>query len=503
MIVSLKCELEELEAKTNKILSIEYAEKILSWDAQTGAPRSGALERSEALGYFSALKHSIIVNKDYKQLLDRLFEYKGELSDIDCKIVEKSIKEYEKLNKIPSEEMVEYEKLISRSQHSWEEARAKNDFLIFSKDLKEIVKTLKRFAKYRDGNKHPYDIFLDDYEEGMTMEKLDIFFTALKSRIVPLLKNIMKSEAEIRDDFLLKNYELQSQREFAKVLLNDLKFDLSKGILTESTHPFTSGVSIADVRLTSRYEENNFISGILSTAHEGGHALYEQNIDSRLRGTPLATGTSLGIHESQSRIYENNFCKSEEFVKFLLPKLKKFFPEQLNNVSESEFYKGINIVKPSFIRVDADELTYPLHIMIRYEIEVALLEGTIDVDDLPSVWNKKMEEYLGIIPETDSLGVLQDVHWSFGLFGYFPTYAIGSAYAAQFFYKIEKEMDINCILRKGEMDTPLNWLRENIHNFGSLLNPDEISLKATDEILNPDYFCDYLEDKFSKIYNLV
>lgn len=497
-----KVDLGLFKEVSNKILSIEYAERILSWDAQTGAPRSGAWERAEALGYFSSLKHSLIVNNEYKQILDNLLECKNKLSQVDLKSVERSMKEYEKLNKIPSEEMVVYEKLISRSQHSWEEAREKNDFSLFSKDLKEIVKTQKRFAKYRDGNKHPYDVFLDDYEEGMTMEKLDIFFTTLKKRIVPLLKKIMNSDFEIRNDFLLKDFVLDNQREFAKVLLKDLKFDMNKGVLTESTHPFTSGVSIGDVRLTSRYEENNLVSGILSVAHEGGHALYEQNIDPKLRGTSLATGTSLGIHESQSRIYENNFCKSMGFVEFLLPKLKEYFPEQLNDVTESEFYKGINIVKPSFIRVDADELTYPLHIMVRYEIEVALLEGSIKVDDLPEVWNKKMEEYLGITPDRDSLGVLQDVHWSFGLFGYFPTYAIGSAYAAQFFNRIEKDMDIKSILKKGEMDAPLNWLREKVHKFGSLLNPDEVSIKATNEILNPDYFCDYLEEKFSEIYSL-
>lgn len=497
-----KTELESFLAEVNKLTSIIYAKSILSWDAETGAPRSGAVARAESIGYLSSLYHDIITNEELNKNLYILEKNSDVLSDKHNKMVKSFIKEYKKLNTIPKDEMVAYNKLISHAKHSWEEAREKSDFSIFSKDLKKIITTLRKFAKYRDENNHPYNVFLDDYEEGMTIDKLEVFFEELKERIVPLLKKIIDSGVKIGNSFLTESYDVETQKQFGEVLLKDLGFDLDKGILSESTHPFTNGIDVDDVRLTSRYDENNFFTGILSVAHEGGHALYEQNIDRDLIGSTLDNGTSLGIHESQSRIYENNFCKSLAFTKFLLPKLKEIYPKQLDGVGVEEFYRAINSVQPSFIRVDADELTYPLHIMVRYEIEKALIEGEIEVDNLPEIWNKKMEEYLGIVPENDSIGVLQDVHWSFGLFGYFPTYALGSAYAAQIFNSLTKDMDINTALENGDMVKPLKWLTEKVHKFGSLLTPDEISLNATGELLNADYFCDYLEDKFLKIYNL-
>lgn len=497
-----KKELDYFLAQVKKITAINYAETILSWDSQTGAPRSGAQERAESIGYLSSLKHEIITSKELKNNLKKLSNSSDELSDIHKKMVSVMVKEQKKQSAIPQQELVDYNMLISNAKHSWEEAREKKDFSIFSPDLKKIIATLRKFAKYRDENKHPYNVFLDDYEEGMTIEKLDTFFNELKERIVPLLKKIQGSGVKIENSFLKMKYDVKKQVEFAETLLKDLRFDLNKGILAESTHPFTSGVSIDDVRLTSRYNETNFFTGVLSVAHEGGHALYEQNIGRELKGTTLDHGTSLGIHESQSRLYENNFCKSFAFTKFLLPKLKDKFPEQLGEVTTEEFYRAINIVEPSFIRVDADELTYPLHIMVRYEIEKSLIEGDIEVEDLPQVWNKKMEEYLGIVPENDAMGVLQDVHWSFGLFGYFPTYALGSAYAAQIFKSLEKDVEIDKALEVGDMEKPLIWLADKIHKYGSLLTPDEVSLKSTGELLNADYFCDYLEEKFLKVYGL-
>ncbi len=494
--------LQRFKKNSEKICAINYTESILHWDASTGAPRKGAPMRGESLGFLAMLNHEITINNEAATDLDTLLKNIDRLTDIEAKMVKKAKKEFDKLSKIPKEELREFQMLINKAQHSWEEAREKNDFSIFSPDLKEIIGYLRKFADYREPENHPYNVFLDDYEEGMTTDKLDKFFETLRERIVPLLKKITQSKVVIEKNFLDFDYPLETQRAMAPELLNILGFDLSRGMLKESTHPFTMGTNIDDVRLTSRYDKNNVISGLLSVAHEGGHALYEQNIDRALFNTTLATGTSLGIHESQSRIYENNIFKSQEFINYYYPELLKNYPEQLKNISASDFYKAINRVEPSFIRVDADELTYSLHIMVRYETEIALINGTLEVDDLPEFWNKKMEEYLGIVPPNNSMGVLQDVHWSHGLFGYFPTYALGSAYAAQFAYYMNREINLYDSIIKGDMEKPLKWLNEKIHKHGSLLSPDEISISSCNELLNPEYFCKYLEDKYNKIYQI-
>lgn len=485
--------LNRFRIKIEKVVAINYANSIMEWDAATGAPKKGAPMRGESLGFLTVLQHEILINKEAEEDLEILLQNIDKLTDIEAKMVKNSKKEFVKMSRIPKNELRDYHMLTNRAQHSWEEAREKDDFSIFSKDLKEIINYKRKFAKYIDAKEHPYNIFLDDYEEGMTVEKLNAFFSKLKERIVPLLKKIEESKTVINDDFLKKSYPIYLQKEAATELLEIMGFDLTRGMLKESTHPFTMGTNIDDVRLTSRYDENNMLSGTLSVAHEGGHALYEQNISRDLFNTSLATGTSLGIHESQSRIYENNIFKSKEFVNFYLPFLVKRYPEQLKDITTENFYNAINRVEPSFIRVDADELTYSLHIMVRYEIELALIEERLEVEDLPEYWNNKMFEYLGITPPNNSMGVLQDVHWSHGLFGYFPTYALGSAYAAQFSHYMNEEKEPKKVLE---------WLNKNIHTYGSLLTPDEISLKSCGELLNPEYFCSYLEKKFTNLYNL-
>lgn len=500
--MNFKDSLNRFKHNVERVLAINYASSILHWDGATGAPKSSFPVRGETLGYFSLLEYDILINGQADKDINYLLEHKDKLTDIERKMVEKARKSFDKMSKIPAKELKAYQMLTNRAQHSWEEAREKSDFSIFSEDLKEIIETLRRFAKYRGSEEHPYNIFLDDYEEGMTMEKLDIFFNILKKRLVPLLKEIRERGDVIDKSLLSGSFCMDKQRNAATELLKIMNFDLGRGLLKESTHPFTMGMHVDDVRLTSRYEEETMLSGMLSVAHEGGHALYEQNISRDLIGSTLATGTSLGIHESQSRIYENNICKSREFMEFYFPKLQEIYPEQFGGVELEDFYRVINYVEPSFIRVDADELTYSLHIMIRYEVEVALIEGSLEVDDLPEFWNKKMEDYLGITPENCAMGVLQDVHWSHGLFGYFPTYALGSAYAAQFAHYMSEDADYLKQIRTGEMSGVLDWLKEKVHVHGSLLTPDEVSSFATGEFLNPEYYCDYLEKKYREIYKI-
>jgi carboxypeptidase Taq len=373
---------------------------------------------------------------------------------------------------------------------------------MFKPYLTEVVDYLLKFADYRGFDGHPYNLYIGDFEDGMTVDQLDVFFAELKARIVPLLSKIAAKNKQIETSFLFEHYPVNLQDELSRDVLKMIGFDLERGQLKESVHPFTMGVDIDDVRLTTHYYENDFSSAFFSTAHEGGHAIYEQNIDKKLQGTPLATGTSNGIHESQSRIYENNFCRSESFLEFLFPILKEKFEIQLEGVSSQMFYEAINRVEPSLIRVEADELTYSLHIMLRYEIELALISRQISVDELPDVWNEKVKAYLGIVPPDDARGVLQDVHWSEGLFGYFPTYALGSAYAAQLAHYMGREIDIEACLADGDFKPLTKWLNEKVHQYGSLKKPNELIEMITGERLNSKYYCDYLELKYSKLYGL-
>ncbi len=333
----------------------------------------------------------------------------------------------------------------------------------------------------------------------MTSEKLDEFFSLLKGEIVPLLKKI--KEVGNPEKKLLQKVEIEKQKKLNRFIGKYLGFDFDRGVGAESEHPFTMNITKNDVRLTTKYIEDNPMSAVFSTIHETGHGIYEQQIGDNLQGTILGSGGSMGIHESQSRFYENIIGRDLHFWKGLYEKAKEEFTF-LKDISLEDFYREINLVEPSLIRVDADELTYSLHIMVRYEIEKGIIDGSIDVEDLPKVWKEKMEEYLGVIPSTDSEGVMQDVHWSAGLVGYFPSYALGSAYSAQIYNTMKKELNVDEILESGEMYKIREWLGEKIHKYGKLKETPEIIKEVTGEDLNPKYYIEYLRDKYSKIYNI-
>ncbi|MBE0451208.1 MAG: carboxypeptidase M32 [Clostridia bacterium] len=494
--------LKRFNEAQEKSIALQYASSILFWDASTGAPKSGADARSKAIGTVSGFAYQLLVNDQMKKDLDVLMEHLDELSETQRVLISNTKKEFDKLTKIPMDEFQKYNALTSKSSMVWEDAKENSDFALFEPYLTQVIEYLLKFAEYRGYEGHPYNLYIDDFEEGMTVDQLNVFFDELRARIVPLLRRISESGKSIDTAFLAKLYPKEKQEKLSKMLLPMLGFDLERGWFKESVHPFTMAVDIDDVRLTTRYHENDFKSALLSTAHEGGHAIYEQNISKDLRGTFLATGTSNGIHESQSRIFENNFVLSEAFLGYLFPILKNEFEEQLDGLDFNGFYEGMNKVEPSLIRIEADELTYSLHIMLRYEIELGLIDGSIKVADLPKVWNEKMESYLGVIPENDGKGVLQDVHWSEGLFGYFPTYALGSAYAAQFAHYIRKDVDVDSCLKEGNFKPLSEWLNKKVHQYGSLKKPTELIELITGECLNSKYYCDYLEEKYSKIYKL-
>lgn len=427
----------------------------------------------------------------------------SDLNEIEAKEVEILIKEIEKKKAIPAEEYKEYSELCAKNQGLWEEAKSKNDYAAMQEGYRKIFDFNKKFATYRrKDEKNLYDVLLNDYEKNMTVEKLDEFFNTLKAEIVPLLKKIMEKQKDIvKTDKLNFSVDIERQKKFTKFICDYLGYDKDRGMLAESEHPFTTNLDKNDVRITTKFIEDIPFSSIFSTAHELGHGIYEQQTGDDLVDTLLGGGGSMGLHESQSRFYENIICRSKAFWSYIYEDAKKFYPG-LENISLDEFYYEINQVAPDFIRTEADELTYSLHIMVRYEIEKMIFNQDVDMADLPKIWNEKMQEYLGILPPNDVLGVMQDVHWPAGLVGYFPSYALGNAYSAQIYNTMKKELNVEELLKTGQLHIIREWLGEKIHKYGRLKDTDEIIRNLTGEDLNPKYFIDYLKEKYSEIYNV-
>ncbi|WP_432204864.1 carboxypeptidase M32 [Cetobacterium somerae] len=471
---------------------------LLQWDLETQAPKGGYKLISEMIGELSLKSYNLTTSEEFSELLCELKEKEEKIDGILRKEIEILEEEMEKIKVIPSDEYRAYSELTAKAQGIWEVAREKNDFNSFAPILEEIFNYNKKFIEYRGSNSDVYSIILNDYEKGMNIEKLDKFFEKLKSEIVPLLKEVTEKEKKSKENLNFKVDEY-NQKMLSEELLKYIGFDLNRGILSESAHPFTLTVNKDDVRLTTRYFENIPFSSVFSTIHEGGHGIYEQGIGDELKETMLADGTSMGIHESQSRFYENIIGRSKEFWFGFLEK-SKFKYKELEEVSLEKLYRDINEVSSSLIRVEADELTYSLHIMVRYEIEKGIFSGEYSVMDLPKIWNEKMEKYLGIRPDNDSEGVLQDVHWSCGLIGYFPSYALGNVYSVQILNAMKKEMNIQGVLERGELNKIKEWLNEKIHKYGKLKTPKEIMVEITGEEMNPDYYIKYLQEKYRSIY---
>lgn len=494
----------ELVKRFNELVSKQkaymYVLTVAGWDSATEAPRGAFARRAEMLGTISGELFNLMTNQEYQDVVYGLFERLEELDDTTKREIKKAKKDLDKIVKIPKEEYVEYNKLINLSQREWEDAKENNDYESFKGNLDRIFKFNRKFVAYYNDKEHPYNIMLDGFEEGMSMKEYDKFFDLLKEELVPFVKEVLSSGKTLNDAFITDFYSKEKQKEFAEYLVDILDFDRESGLMKESVHPFTWNTHSTDVRFTTRYLENFMFSSIFAAIHELGHATYEQQIDPKWDNTTLNGGTSMGIHESQSRFYENNIGRSIEFWEAHYPKLKEIYPEQLKDVSLDDFYRGVNKVEASFIRVEADELTYPMHIMVRYEIERMIMSNEVTVDELPNLWNEKMVEYLGIEPKDNAEGVLQDVHWSAGLIGYFPTYALGSAYSAQFYYTMIKEIDVNDLVQGNNIKAINKWLKEKIHVFGSSKTPKELLLDVTGEEFNPKYYIKYLKEKYSKLY---
>ncbi len=486
-----------------KLKAFYYAMYMISWDSSTEAPKGCFEDRSKHIGVLSEQVYLLETSKEYVEVVNKLHENSNQLDNLLKHEIELVKKNLDKTLKVPMEEYIEYQVLLSQSQEIWAKAKNANDFSMFKPTLEKLINLTKKFAKYFETEEMKgYNINLDMYEPKMTTNTLDEFFGLLRDKLVPFFKKVQESNVTIREDFAKQSFDVKKQKEFCDYLIDVLCFDRNRGLMKESEHPFTSGYGTSDVRFTVHYYENDFTSSIFSCIHELGHALYEQQIDPSLDDTFVGGGVSMAIHESQSRLYENIIGRSYEFWSVHYPKLQSIFPDQLNNVTLDEFYKYINKVEASYIRTEADELTYPLHIMLRYDMEKALFDENLDIDKLEEEWNRRFFDYFGIEVKDAKTGVLQDVHWSGGMFGYFPTYALGSAYSAQLYHYLCKDVEIEKVLVQNNTKVINEWMKEKIHRFGSTKYPNEIIKESIGEEFNAQYYIDYLINKYSKIYNI-
>ncbi|MDG5788463.1 carboxypeptidase M32 [Evansella sp. AB-P1] len=496
---------KEFREYLHKMRNYNEAIGLLAWDLRTGAPKKGVEQRSQVLGTLSSEVFRMSTSDEMKQYINTLrkeevWESLDDVTKGSLKICEK---EYKKLTNVPEKEYENYVILTAQAESAWELAKQNNDFSSFQPYLEKIVEFNRNYVEWvgYEGNK--YNTLLDDYEPGLTVDIIDRVFGQLREEIVPLVKKVTEAPNQPETSFLFEHFPVQNQEALSKEILKSMKYDFDAGRLDTTVHPFAIGLNPGDVRVTTKYDEKDFRTAVFGTIHEGGHALYEQNIDKKFVGTPLCTGTSMGIHESQSLFWENFVGRNIAFWEKHYTKLKEYSSGQFELVDLNTFYRGINVAGPSLIRIEADEMTYSLHIILRYELEKALINGELEVKDLPTAWNDKMEELLGVRPSNDSEGVLQDVHWSGGSFGYFPSYALGYVYAAQLKAEMDKDIpEFETLLRDGNLAPIKEWLTKHIHQFGKSKEPLEILKDITGQGVDASYLINYLKSKYTDVYQL-
>jgi carboxypeptidase Taq len=485
--------------RMQKIADVKYSAAVLQWDQETYLPAKGADFRGRQLATLSEIAHEWFVSPDLGQLLHELHS-RGDLPQDRRRNIELSLEDYEKQKKFTPAFVRRLSEASSRCFHSWLQARAANSFHFYEEELGTMVQLKKEEAEMAGYKHHPYDALLDQYEKGATIALLDKVFSDVRAPLKDLLGRI-GSRPQVDDSFLRGNFPRQLQWDFGMDLIRRLGFDFDAGRQDISEHPFTTSFNPRDVRITTRIDEKDFSHMTWSCIHETGHALYEQGLPSEYYGLPLGEFASLGIHESQSRLWENNVGRSLGWWRSVYPRLQALFPSRLDAVSTEQFYRGINKVKPSLIRTEADEVSYHFHIMIRYELEKRLIEGSLAVKDIPAWWNENYKTWLDVTVPDDKHGCLQDVHWSHGSFGYFPTYSLGSFYAAQFFSAAENQLPgLRASIAGGNTVPLLDWLRAHIHRWGRHFTSEELCEKATGNPLEIVYFLDYLHRKYVDIY---
>ncbi|MFA7383696.1 MAG: carboxypeptidase M32 [Desulfurivibrionaceae bacterium] len=488
--------LAELRKYSAELVDLHHTLALMQWDQEVRMPRRGAEERAGQFATLSALVHRREVSPELGALLVEAEAQKDGLAVEELALLRVMRRSYDQNTKLPEEFVAEFSRLTSQAQMAWLEAREQSNFAIFQPLLERLVVLSRQQAEYLGYAVHPYDALLDLYEEGLTTAKVAGMFAELQAPLVALVKRFA---GRLTPLVFSEPFSQVGQEQFAEHLLKAMGFDFSRGCLARSPHPFTTTLGHHDRRITNRYAPRSldFIFGAL---HEGGHALYEQGIDERLARSPLDDGVSLGIHESQSRFWENVVGRSRPFWQRFFPELQQAFPAQFACLGFEDFIRGINAVTPGLIRVDADELTYNLHVLIRFEIEKGLIEGSLEVAALPGAWREKYRQYLGVEVESDADGVLQDIHWSHGSFGYFPTYTIGNLAAAQIWEAYKRyDPGFARTLAEGDLAKVREWQGREIHSHGSIYLPEELLVRVTGSPLAAGPFLAYLEEKFSTL----
>jgi carboxypeptidase Taq len=497
--------LEDLKSRLAQISDLENAAAVLSWDQQTYMPPGGAAGRAEQLGTLAQLSHELFTAAETGTLIERAAAetVAADADSDDAALVRVARRDYDRAVKLPAELVAEMARTRTLAQEVWAKARSENDYPAFAPWLEKNIQLTRRAAECWGYKERLYDALLEQYEPGTTTAQVEAMFAELKPGLVSLVKAIVERGAPIDDATLHRDYDETRQREFSERLVRAIGYDFQRGRQDKATHPFCTTFSTGDVRITTRFDPRFLSQGLLASVHEAGHAMYEQGSPAEFDRTPLRGGASMGVHESQSRLWENLVCRGEPFWRHWFPELQAAFPDALADTDADRFVRALCKVTPSCIRVEADEVTYNLHVLLRFELENELLEGRLSVADAPAAWNAKMQAYLGLTPPDDTQGVLQDIHWSIGIMGYFPTYSIGNLLAAQLWEKATAEIpEIPNQLARGDCGPLLGWLRAKIHRHGRKYLPNELIHRATGEPVQSRAFLSYLTAKYTELYRL-
>jgi carboxypeptidase Taq len=493
----------QLKNLLGEVYDLNGALSVLGWDQQTYMPPGGSEERGAAMATISRIMHLKITSDELQKCLS---DCESQLSGLDpdsdeARLVKVTRREVNRRIRIPADWVAGFAEATSVGQEKWEEAKGTSDFARFQPYLERIMELRREYASFFQPYDHIYDPMLDEFEPGLKTADVQQIFDVLRKQQVELIHELT-SRPQVESAFLRQFFPENVQWDFGVDVITNMGFDWNRGRQDNSAHPFTTTFGMGDVRITTRVIPDNLASALFSTIHEGGHALYEQGFSPSLLRTPLATGASMAVHESQSRMWENLVGRSKGFWTFYYPKLQQLFPSQLGNVSMDMFYRGINRVEPSLIRTESDEATYNLHIMLRLEMEIALLERKYEVRELPEIWRSRMKEYLGVVPKDDAHGVLQDIHWAGGLIGYFPTYALGNVISAQVWEALKKDIpDLDEQIARGQFHALLDWLRRKIHVYGAKFETQELVQKVTGSKIDPAPYLKYLNTKFREVYS--
>ncbi|MFC6904853.1 carboxypeptidase M32 [Halalkalicoccus tibetensis] len=490
---------EQFLGKVRRIENLGAGASVLQWDQEVKMPDDGIEARSQQLSTLSAVIHEEFTDEEMGEYLDEL-----DAADLDAEqeaVVREIRRQYERKTRVPTELVEEISRTTSEALPEWKEAKAEDDFSIFAPILGELIELKKEYAHHIDPDADPYAVLFADYEPYIELEKAEEMLARLREELVPLIDSVADSEAELATDAFSGEFDPETQEELARDALDTLGYDWDRGRLDTAPHPFSTGNQF-DARVTTRFDETDLLGGLTSTIHEFGHATYTLGLPDEHYATPLGDSRDLTVHESQSRLWENHVGRSRAFWEQFLPRVEKRFPQV--DASVEEAYEAANqVYDDNLIRVEADELTYHMHIVLRFEIERELIEGELSVEEVPEAWNDRIEEYLGVRPETDSEGCLQDIHWSHGSFGYFPTYSLGSVLAAQLYASAEEEIDdLEGRIREGEFDPLRDWLVETVHRHGSRYTTPELIEEATGEAFTADYFLEYVTEKYGELYDL-